>query len=121
MTATQRGGLYFLDQERDSTRLSAACAACSVSDPALQIWHGKLAHLSEQGIKELMNMSTRIKPIQKTCLCKGCALGRLKQVPHEGKTLEWLGTVRSGQSSDRDYCAKQGLRDAIICLMFEQG
>lgn len=102
MTATQRGGLYFLDQDRDSTRLSAAYAAYSVSDPALQIWHGRLAHLSEQGIKELMNMSTGIKPIQKTCLCKGCALGRLKQVPHRGKVrkgtrpLEYMHADISG-------------------------
>ncbi|KAK9439706.1 Integrase, catalytic core [Metarhizium brunneum] len=85
MIATQRSGLYFLDQDRDSNIISAACAAYSISDPALQIWHGRLAHLSEQGIKQLMDMSTGIKPIQRTCLCKGCALGRLKQVPHKGK------------------------------------
>ena len=85
MTATQQGGLYFLDENRVSTLQSAACAAYSISDPALQIWHGRLAHLSEQGIKQLMDMSTGIKPIQRTCLCKGCALGRLKQVPHKGK------------------------------------
>jgi transposase InsO family protein len=102
MTATQRGGLYFLDQGRDSTLQSAACAAYSISDPALQIWHRRLAHLSEQGIKQLMDMSTGIKPVQRTCLCKGCALGRLKQVPHKGKVrkgtrpLEYIHADISG-------------------------
>lgn len=102
LTAIQRGGLYFLDQGRDSTILSAACAAYSISDPALQIWHNRLAHLSEEGIKQLMDMSTGIKPIQRTCLCKGCALGRLKQVPHKGqickgtRPLEYIHADISG-------------------------
>ena len=113
MTAIQQSGLYFLDQNRNSTLLSAACAAYSISDPTLRIWHGRLAHLSEQGIKQLMDMSTGIKPIQRTCLCKGCALGRLKQVPHKGKIhkgtrpLEYVHADISGPFHIEGYGAER--------------
>ena len=70
MTAIQRSGLYFLDQGENSTLSSAALAAYSISDPRLQIWRNRFAHLSEQGIRQLMDMSTGIKPIQQACLCK---------------------------------------------------
>ena len=56
MTAIQRSGLYFLDQGENSTLSSAALAAYSISDPRLQIWHNRFAHLSEQGIRQLMDI-----------------------------------------------------------------
>ena len=102
MAAIQRGGLYILDQDRTSTLLATAFAAHSISDPTLQIWHERLAHLSEKGIEQLQTMSTGIKPVQRTCLCESCALGRLKQVPHKGsihkgtRPLEFLHADISG-------------------------
>jgi hypothetical protein len=102
MTAIQRSRLHLLDQDENSTLSSAALAAYSIPDPRLQIWHNRLANLSEQGIRKLMDMSTGIKPIQQACLCKGCALGRLKQVPHKGeirkgtRQLEYIDTDISG-------------------------
>ena len=109
MTAIQRSGLYFLDQGENSTLSSAALAAYSISDPRLQIWHNRFAHLSEQGIRQLMDMSTGIKSIQQVCLCKGCALGRLKQVPHKGeirkgtRPLEYIHADISGHFHIEGY------------------
>jgi hypothetical protein len=65
MTAVQRSVLHFLDQGENLTLSSAALAAYSISDPRLRIWHNRLAYLSEQGILQLMDMSTGINPFSR--------------------------------------------------------
>ena len=86
LTATLRHGVYFVDS------LQLGLAALEIKDPKLQIWHDRLGHLGEEGIKQLMGMSTGIKPIPPGTTCETCASGRQKEQPHTGSTKK--GTIR---------------------------
>jgi hypothetical protein len=41
-----------------------------------------MAHLGEDGLKKLANMSTGMDPIPQGCLCLACVKSRLKELPH---------------------------------------
>ena len=61
-------------------------ASYSLSDPTVQIWHERMGHLGEAGLKKLENIATDIdlkRPYKNTCICEVCVYGRIKENPHK--------------------------------------
>ncbi|KAJ3454187.1 hypothetical protein MRS44_018081 [Fusarium solani] len=80
LTATVRSGIYVVDQPDEA--INAALASLVISDPELQIWHERLGHLSESGIKALRGMAHGIHPILRGQNCEPCIAGKQKERPH---------------------------------------
>lgn len=62
-----------------------AMASYSLSDPTIQIWHERMGHLGEAGLKKLEGMATGIdlkRPYKNICTCEACVYGRMKENPH---------------------------------------
>ncbi|KAK5996264.1 Retrovirus-related Pol polyprotein from transposon TNT 1-94 [Cladobotryum mycophilum] len=83
LTAVKHSGIYIVDEEKLSL------AAFRIADPKLKLWHDRLGHLSENGIKQLMKIATGIRPTLPGDVCEPCAAGKQKQQPH-------LGSVSKG-------------------------
>ncbi|KAK2922999.1 Ribonuclease H superfamily [Fusarium oxysporum f. sp. vasinfectum] len=81
LTATVRSGIYVVDQPDEA--INAALASLVISDPELQIWHERLGHLSENGIKALRGMAHGIHPILRGENCEPCIVGKQKERPHQ--------------------------------------
>ncbi|KAH7465285.1 Retrovirus-related Pol polyprotein from transposon TNT 1-94 [Fusarium oxysporum f. sp. matthiolae] len=81
LTATVRSGIYVVDQPDEA--INAALASLVISDPELQIWHERLGHLSENGIKALKGMAHGIHPILRGENCEPCIVGKQKERPHQ--------------------------------------
>ncbi|KAH7464999.1 hypothetical protein FOMA001_g17187 [Fusarium oxysporum f. sp. matthiolae] len=80
LTATVRSGIYVVDQPDEA--INTALASLVISDPELQIWHERLGHLSESGIKALRGMAHGIHPILRGQNCEPCIAGKQKERPH---------------------------------------
>ncbi|KAI0994036.1 hypothetical protein K3495_g14147 [Podosphaera aphanis] len=81
-TASRYRKLFVLDQPQ-KTPPTITLAAYSLSEPWLNIWHRRLGHLGEQGIKDLIKISTGIHEIKDSHICESCVLGRMKEWPHK--------------------------------------
>lgn len=86
---TRYKGLYLMnlwEQNLPTNRtIQCAMASYSLSDPTVQIWHERMGHLGEAGLKKLEGMATGIdlkKPYKNTCTCEACVYGRMKENPH---------------------------------------
>jgi hypothetical protein len=60
-----------------------ALASYSISNPWLQIWHERTAHLGEQNLLKLKEAAHGMKEVPEACLCEPCVQGRMKEVPHK--------------------------------------
>lgn len=86
---TRYKGLYLMNlwgQNLPVNRtIQCAMASYSLSDPTLQIWHERMGHLGEAGLKKLEGMATGIdlkEPYKNICTCEACVYGRMKEKPH---------------------------------------
>lgn len=61
-------------------------AAYSINDPKLRLWHERMGHLSETGLRRLQHIATGMDDAQEDgrCMCEPCVMGRMTERPHTG-------------------------------------
>jgi hypothetical protein len=61
-------------------------AAYSIEDPSMRLWHERMGHLSESGLKRLRHIATGMDDAQEDgrCMCEPCVKGRMTERPHTG-------------------------------------
>ena len=60
--------------------------AYSINDPKLRLWHERMGHLSETGLRRLQHIATGMDDAQEDgrCMCEPCVMGRMTERPHTG-------------------------------------
>lgn len=61
-------------------------AAYSIEDPSMRLWHERMGHLSESGLRRLRHIATGMDDTQEDgrCMCESCVKGRMTERPHTG-------------------------------------
>lgn len=85
ITETVRySGLFFINAYDDHE--TALASYSSFDNPSKQLWHERLGHLSEEGMKRLEKIAKGIDlnhiPSIEGCICEACARGRMRDVSH---------------------------------------